>query len=126
MSAIASADLCLIPSRPSPADIKAAIPTLIAIRRLNRRFVFVLNQTPPRGCRVGEAATSFNSLGVLALHASGNATIIKTRSGRGSASPSLRRMEGQPRKIRGLWRWVFKQLAGESFDHERTSFKAAG
>ena len=29
----------------SLADIEAAIPTLIAIRRLNRRFAFVLNQT---------------------------------------------------------------------------------
>ena len=67
MRAIARADLCLIPVRPSPADIEAAIPTLIAIRRLNRRFAFVLNQTPPRGCRLSEAATSLNSLGVLAL-----------------------------------------------------------
>ena len=65
--AIAKADLCLIPTRPSPADIEAAIPTLIAIRRLNRRFAFVLNQTPPRGCRLSETATSLNSLGVLAL-----------------------------------------------------------
>ncbi|WP_445222321.1 hypothetical protein ACKWRH_05525 [Bradyrhizobium sp. Pa8] len=46
--AIARADLCLIPVRPSVADIEAAIPTLIAIRRLNRRFAFVLNQAPPR------------------------------------------------------------------------------
>lgn len=38
--AIARADLCLIPVRPSPADIEAAIPTLIAIRRHNRRFAF--------------------------------------------------------------------------------------
>ena len=38
LRAIAKADLCLIPTRPSPADIEAAIPTLIAIRRLNRRF----------------------------------------------------------------------------------------
>jgi len=36
-------------------------------RRLDRRFAFVLNQTPPRGCRLSEAATSLNSLGVLTL-----------------------------------------------------------
>src|SRR5439155_5191152 len=54
MRAIARADLCLIPVRPSPADIEASIPTLSAIRRLNRRFAFVLNQTPPRGCRLSE------------------------------------------------------------------------
>src|SRR5262249_56639629 len=49
MRAIAVADLCLIPARPSPADIEAAIPTLLAISMLNRRFAFVLNQTSPRG-----------------------------------------------------------------------------
>ena len=32
-----------------------------------RRCAVVLNQTPPRGCRFSEAATSLNSLGVLAL-----------------------------------------------------------
>src|SRR4029077_12649416 len=34
MRAIANADLSLIPARPSPADIEASVPTLIAIRRL--------------------------------------------------------------------------------------------
>src|SRR3954451_20356627 len=67
LRAIAKADLCLIPARPSAADIEAAIPTLIAIRGFKRRFAFVLNQTPPRGCRLSEAATSLNSLGVLGL-----------------------------------------------------------
>ena len=67
LRAIAKAHLCLIPTRPSPADIEAAVPTLIAIRRFKCRFAFVLNQTPPRGCRLSEAATSLNSLGVLAL-----------------------------------------------------------
>lgn len=79
---ITKADLCLIPTRPSPADIEAAIPTLIAIRRFKCRFAFVLNQTPPRGCRLSEAATSLNSLGVLALPTSDSATTIRTRSGR--------------------------------------------
>src|SRR5438128_1862237 len=65
--AISVADFCLIPARPSPADIEAALPTLTTIRRFNRRFAFVLNQTPPRGYRLSEAATSLNSLGVLAL-----------------------------------------------------------
>jgi chromosome partitioning protein len=47
-SAIAAADLCLIPARPSPADIEAALPTLGTVRRLDKRFAFVLNQTPAR------------------------------------------------------------------------------
>ncbi|MGA2126890.1 MAG: ParA family protein, partial [Xanthobacteraceae bacterium] len=47
-AAIRAADLCLIPARPSPADIEATHPTLSAIRRLNKEFAFVLNQTPVR------------------------------------------------------------------------------
>ncbi|WP_247365857.1 hypothetical protein [Bradyrhizobium sp. 156] len=79
--AIARADLCLIPMRPSLADIEAAIRTLIAIRKLNRRFAFILNQAPPRGLPLSEAATSLNSLGVLALPYVGQRNDHRTRLG---------------------------------------------
>src|SRR5579871_65024 len=36
--AIGAADLCLIPARPSPADIEAALPTLGTVRRLDKRL----------------------------------------------------------------------------------------
>ncbi len=42
--AMAAADLCLIPTRPSPADIEAAAPTLTAVRESGKPFAFVLNQ----------------------------------------------------------------------------------
>ena len=45
---------------------RAAIPTLIAIR-VQAPICVRPNQTPPRGCRLSEAAISLNSLGVLAL-----------------------------------------------------------
>ncbi len=51
MRAIARADLCLIPVRPSPADIEAAIPTLIAICRLNRRCLSTPLRLPPVSLR---------------------------------------------------------------------------
>jgi len=126
MSAIANADLCLIPARPSPADIEAAIPTLIAIRRLNRRFAFVLNQAPPRGCRLSEAATSLNSLGVLALPFVGQRNDHQDALGAGLGvaefAPGGRACE----EIRELWRWVLKQLDWEVADHERNTSKAVG
>ena len=46
-AAIGAADLCLIPARPSPADIEAALPTLGTLRRLEQAAVklrFVLRQ----------------------------------------------------------------------------------
>jgi chromosome partitioning protein len=126
MSAIASADLCLIPARPSPADIEAAIPTLIAIRRLNRRFAFVLNQTPPRGCRLSEAATSLNTLGVLALPYVGQRNDHQDALGAGLGVTEFAQDGRASEEIRGLWRWVLKQLVGETFDHERNAIKATG
>lgn len=126
MSAIASADLCLIPARPSPADIEAAIPTLIAIRRRNRRFAFVLNQAPPRGCRLSEAAISFNSLGVLALPYVGQRNDHQDALGAGLGVTEFAPGGRASEEIRELWRWVLKQLVWESVDHERNTSKAAG
>ena len=48
LSAIGASTMCLIPARTSPADIEAALPTLGAVRRLNKPFAFILNQAPTR------------------------------------------------------------------------------
>lgn len=118
MHAIARADLCLIPVRPSPADIEAAIPTLVAIRRLNRRFAFVLAQTPPRGCRVSEAAASLNSLGVLALPYVGQRNDHQDALGAGLGVTEFAREGSASEEVRELWRWILKKLVEGSSDHE--------
>ena len=125
MRAIARADLCLIPVRPSPADIEAAIPTLIAIRRLNRRFAFVLNQTPPRGCRLSEAATSLNSLGVLALPYVGQRNDHQDALGAGLGVTEFAQEGRASEEVRELWRWVLKKLVEGALDHEPHAKKAA-
>ena len=65
--AIRLCDLCLIPARPSQADIEATHPTLKAISRFDRGFAFVLNQAPVRGQRPTRAATALNEVGMLAF-----------------------------------------------------------
>jgi len=126
MRSIARADLCLIPVRPSPADIEAAIPTLIAIRKLNRRFAFVLNQTPPRGCRLSEAATSLNSLGVLALPYVGQRNDHQDALGAGLGVTEFAQEGRASEEVRELWRWVLKKLVEGSLDHEPQAKTAAG
>lgn len=123
--AIASADLCLIPARPSPADIEAAIPTLIAIRRLNRRFAFILNQTPTRGCRLGEAATSLNSLGVLALPFIGQRNDHQDALGAGLGVTEFAPEGKASEEIVALWGWISERLIGESNDHGQAALKTA-
>jgi chromosome partitioning protein len=125
LRAIERADFCLIPARPTPADIEAAIPTLIAIRRLNRRFAFVLNQAPPRGGRISEAGTSLNSLGLLALPYIGQRNDHQDALGAGLGVTEFARAGKAAEEMRALWRWVSGQLTGESSDHEQTVLKAA-
>ena len=123
--AIASADLCLIPARPSPADIEAAIPTLIAIRRLNRRFAFILNQTPTRGCRLSEAATSLNSLGLLALPFIGQRNDHQDALGAGLGVTEFAPAGKAAEEIVALWDWISERLIVESNDHGQAALKTA-
>lgn len=125
MRAIASADLSLIPARPSPADIEAAVPTLIAIRRLNRRFAFILNQTPIRGCRLSEAATSLSSLGVLALPFIGQRNDHQDALGAGLGVTEFAPEGKASDEIIDLLGWVSEHLLVESDRHEQTAIKTA-
>jgi chromosome partitioning protein len=123
--AIASADLCLIPARPSPADIEAAIPTLIAIRRLDRRFGFILNQTPTRGCRLSEAATSLNSLGLLALPFIGQRNDHQDALGAGLGVTEFAPEGKASDEIAALWDWISERLIVESNDHGQAPLRTA-
>jgi chromosome partitioning protein len=125
-SCISVADLCLIPARTSPADIEAALPTLNTVRGLNKRFAFVLNQTPARSNRVGEAATALHAAGMLALP-----YIVQRNDHQDSLGLGLGVTEYDPRgkaaeEVRGLWRWVWKTLTMESFDDGPTEIREAG
>ena len=64
-SAIRHADLCLIPARPSIADIEATASTLSIVRAWNKPFAFILNQTPIRGQRLTNAATTLGDEAAL-------------------------------------------------------------
>src|SRR5215471_5176847 len=125
MRAIAKADLCLIPARPSPADIEASIPTLIAIRRLQRRFAFILNQTPTRGCRLSEAATSLNSLGVLALPFIAQRNDHQDALGAGLGVTEFAPKGKASDEIAALWGWISQHLTVESDDHGQATLKTA-
>jgi chromosome partitioning protein len=126
LRAIARSDLCLIPARPSPADIEASVPTLIAIRRLKRRFAFILNQTPARGGRLSEAATSLNSIGHLALP-----YIVQRNDHQDALGAGLGVTEYAPeskasQEVLQLWQWVLKKLVEGTVGHGQDAKQAAG
>jgi len=122
--AIRAADLCLIPARPSPADIEATHSTLNTIRKLEKEFAFVLNQAPVRSYRPSQAATTLNKMGVLALP-----YIVQRNDHQDALGAGLAVSEFAPdgkaaEEIRALWGWVKRKLKNRSLDNKRAA--AAG
>lgn len=64
-AAIRLADFCIIPTRPSSADLEATPVTRETISRLDKPFAFVLMQTPPRSFRIADAAKGLSLMGMV-------------------------------------------------------------
>jgi chromosome partitioning protein len=124
--AIGAADLCLIPARPSPADIEAALPTLDVVRKLGKPFAFVLNQTPPRGYRPSEAAVALNAAGVLAAPFIVQRNDHQDALGTGFAVTEFAPQAKAAAEIRRLWQWVWERLSVETIDHGSAPIRATG
>src|SRR5918995_2066041 len=110
LSAIRSADLCIIPRRPTPADLRAFKPTLAAIYRLEKKFAFVLNQTPPRSYRVRDATDGLTVLGVLP-----DVNIVMRNDhqdaiGMGQGVTEFNPTGAAAKEIRSLWAWLEKRM----------------
>jgi len=108
---IRAANLCLVPARPSQADIEAAHPTLKVIRRQDKEFAFVLTQTSARGQRPTRAALALSEAGVLALP-----YIVLRNDHMDSLGAGLAVSEFAPdsiatAEIRALWAWSKQKLA---------------
>jgi chromosome partitioning protein len=63
---IAVADLVLIPTRPSPHDLRAVGSTVDLVERAGKRMVFVINGAAPRARITGEAAVALSQHGTVA------------------------------------------------------------
>jgi chromosome partitioning protein len=115
-SAVRYADLVLIPARPSPADIEATSPTLSLARAWLKPFAFVLNQTPIRGQRLGQAATTLGNEAARDVSDVLAQPFIVMRNdhqdalGAGLAVTEYAPAGKSAEEIRGLWKWVEKKL----------------
>ena len=129
--AIRASDLCLIPARPSPADIEATAPTLSSVRRLDKPFAFVLNQTPARSPRLDHAAAalgdaaaarnemSSNEISLTAMGVLARPYIVLRNDQQDALGAGLAvteyALDGKSaEEIRSLWRWVWSKLTGGS------------
>lgn len=110
-AAMAVADLCLVPSRPSILDIEAAKPTVSSLLRMKRKFAFVLNQCPTgRTVRPTDASRALSMMGGLAMPFIGQRAdhmdAIATGLGVTERDPAGKAAD----EIRQLWGWIKNQL----------------
>jgi chromosome partitioning protein len=108
-SAIRLSDFCVIPCRPSPADMKATPPTVETIRRLSKPAAFVLTQTPARSFRIREAQTGLSVLGMVAP-----VFIVSRNAYQDAQGAGLGVLEFEPegkaaQEIKELWTWLTKK-----------------
>jgi chromosome partitioning protein len=115
-AAIRYADLCLIPSRPSVADVEATASTLSIARAFGTPFAFVLSQTPIRGQRVSNAAIELGDEFSDDLSSVVARPYIVMRNdhqdalGLGLSVVEYAPLSKSADEVRGLWRWVEARL----------------
>src|SRR5215467_2910428 len=65
-SVVAHADLVLVPTRPSPHDLRAVGATVDIAERHKKPLIFVINEATPRARITGESAVALSQHGVVA------------------------------------------------------------
>ncbi|WP_024509574.1 ParA family protein [Bradyrhizobium sp. ARR65] len=118
-AAIRYSDLCIIPARPSVADIEAMVPTLAVARAWRTPFAFVLNQTPIRGGhRVNDATSVLDERAPRDLaEVLAQPFIVMRNDHQDALAAGLAVSEYAPSgksaaEIRELWRWIDNRLHG--------------
>jgi chromosome partitioning protein len=124
-SAIRYSDLCLIPTRPSIADIEATAATLRVIRAWHKPFAYVLNQTPIRAAaRLAGAEQALGTEAALdAAEIVAQPFVVMRNDYQDALSAGLAVCEFAPggksaEEIRSLWQWVETRLGNgaEAYD----------
>ncbi len=109
-AAIRVSDICVVPCRPTPSDMKATPPTAATIKRLNKAAAFVLTQTPVRGFRIAEARAGLGMLGMVAP-----VLIVSRNTHQDAYGAGLGVTEFEPEgkaanEVRELWGWLEGRL----------------
>ena len=114
-AAIRACDLCMIPARPTVVDIEATAATLSIVRRWRKPFAFILNQTPARGPRVGDAADALGGQTSDLADVLAQPFIAMRNDHQDALAAGLAVSEYAPSgksadEIRQLWQWTRARL----------------
>lgn len=114
-AAIRHSTLCVVPSKTSPADLRAARPTVDAIERLKKPVVFVLNQIKPgrKGrdhYRIREAEAALSILGIVAPVRIGDRVAHQDAWGAALGVTEFEPDGTAAAEINHLWKWLNRKM----------------
>ena len=107
---IQSADLVLIPTRPSPHDLRAVGSTVELVERAGKRMVFIINGAAPRARIAGEAAVALSQHGTVAPVTLYQRTDFASSMIDGRTVQEIDPKGRSAEEIGRLWKYVFAQL----------------
>lgn len=107
---IAEADLVLIPTRPSPHDLRAVGSTISMAEAARKRMVFVINGAAQRARITGEAAVSLSQHGTVAPVTIYQRTDFASSMIDGRTVQEIDEKSRSAGEIVELWKYVFAHL----------------
>lgn len=117
-AAVRVAGFCIVPCRPSPADMKATPPTVATINRLAKPAAFVLTQAPPRGARIREAEVGLGMLGIVSPVRVVSRTAYQDALGVGMGVIEFDPEGKAAQEIIDLWKWIYRKMEKLHRDEE--------
>lgn len=104
------ADLVLIPTRPSPLDLRAASPTIKLIEKAQKRMVFVINGAAARARITGASAIELSQYGTIAPVVIMQRTDFATSMIDGRTVQELDPNCNSAKEVAQLWKYVSLHL----------------
>lgn len=107
---LAVADMVIIPTRPSPHDLRAVGSTVQLVERARKRMVFVVNGAAPRAKIAGEAAVALSQHGTVAPVTLFQRTDFASSMIDGRTVQELDAKSKSAAEVADLWKYVNTQL----------------
>lgn len=107
---VSLADLVVIPTRPSPHDLRAVGKTVDIVEAAGKKMVFVVNGAAPRARITGDAAIALSQHGKVAPVTIYQRTDFAASMIDGRTVQELDEAGRSAEEIRTLWAYVAKQI----------------
>ena len=108
---VAHADLVVIPTRPSPHDLRAVGATLDIVEGLGKPLVFAVNAATKRARITGDTAVALSQHGTVAPVTIHHRTDFATSMIDGGTVMEARPDSKSAEEINELWRYLFTRLS---------------